>query len=312
MIDHIKNVTISCILGMLFAFHTSAISAKEVWHFGEPADQTTEKVSLIVPIERQGGNLSVPANEIIKERTKSQAALKNPRLKCSGDVEQFEIAGKSWSLSGWFHHTIDDGSMVGGIELVGTRQPTSHFHGWDICMIDGTMRFLFSRPDGTEIKLQTKNRFDDGNWHFFQLRWDAPKKTVDFYADGKEVGSANNIVPITECPNRLFSIGAKVDEKGNTLHEWTGEIDHWIFEADVVAPVESGDFPVADTTVKLSTIADTSNIHTVLLSGQTAILWDEHDCAVRSILFSDKPITEENRGDARLLVDNILHGSSND
>jgi len=212
----------------------STLKSQELWSFEQEPAQ--ENLFPLQPLPRPDANALKPADPAVASRTSSKSALSNPALMFDGEVTPLEIDKKSWTLSGWFRNAVPSGSMAGVQCLVGTRQSPSKFLGWDLNMVDGTLRFMTAPPRGQGRQFATGKRYDDGRWHFFQLIWNAEAREVTLHVDGEKAGFVQDVPFNAGASGRTFTIGAKIrNESRATIQEWEGEIDEWKFEPSTVA-----------------------------------------------------------------------------
>ncbi|EIP99610.1 hypothetical protein OpiT1DRAFT_04134 [Opitutaceae bacterium TAV1] len=309
--NRLRKVLFIAVAGLL----PGALPAGD-WRFEEfpPADGPFPLKALARP----RANTLQAADAGVAAKSASAKALANPALMAEGDADLFDIAGESWTLSGWFRNAARAGSMQGAQTLAATRHSSSKFKGWDLVMVDGAIRFLSSPPRGTGRQFVTAKRYDDGRWHFFQLIHDVALHQVSFYVDGEKAGVADDVPQNAGVPGRVFAIGAKIrDSALTTHHEWQGEIDEWKFEpGTIAAPVIEG-FPLpgaaAGASSRPASAAPlTSQLRVIRLPGQIALTWKEQGTAPRILLVSGQPLDEANRSAARVVAADLLPRSAND
>jgi hypothetical protein len=293
----------------------ACFGVQEHWGF-ETQPLAKEGAAFVLrPLSRPSGNLSASANETVSRKTTSAFALKNPALVHSGDVRSFDIGEESWSLSGWFCNAAPEGTMTGIQTLAGTRQSASQFKGWDLLMLDGKIRFMSAPLKGTGSQLVTSERYDDERWHFFRLQWDAEARHAKLSIDDKDVGEVAGVALNGGAPGRTFVIGAKIRNlnSGETLQEWNGLIDEWLFESDATgAAIGVASLPApADNLLPQRT--GTTSLRLIPLIGQVALTWTEVSVGgKRTIWVSEQPITEETRSKAQVVVTDLTPASAND
>lgn len=293
--------------------------AQEPWSFETVPSEDMPGTFALQTLQRPDGNTLEPANAVVASKTSSKFALKNPALLVGGDAGAYDFSKDSWTLSGWFYHAAGAGEMSGGQTLAGTRQSSSRFKGWDLAMVDGTIRFLTSPPRGEGRQFFTAKRYDDAKWHFFQLIWDVQSRKVTLTIDGETVGVAEKVPSNIGAAGQIFSIGAKIRGTQGSMQEWVGAIDEWKFEPSVAAtPASAGPVVAPKTPAPVATApvpvqkAGTAALRLVPLSGQVALTWKEKSVAGRVVLASGEPISEANRAKAQVVAENWPAASAND
>lgn len=234
-----KTRKLLAIHGVAFCLATT-LMAEEIWSFEEDPSLVADGLIALEPLSRPEGNVRQPAKPEVAAHTSSQHALSNPALMFEGNLSPIEIEKKSWTLSGWFHNAATKDTMTGTQCLAGTRQKRSRFKGWDLNMVNGSLRFLSAPTRGEGRQFTSTKRYDDEKWHFFQLIWDSSSREITLYVDGEKIGSAQEVPFNSKVSGQAFTIGAKIrDESLATEQEWDGEIDEWKFEPSIVAePVD--------------------------------------------------------------------------
>jgi len=291
------------------------------WRFEAAPGSDTAGPFPLKPLSRPDGNRLEAADPAVSAKSPSTKVLANPALMHEGDVGPFELTNVSWTLSGWFRNGEPSGQMIGAQMLAGTRQSSSKFRGWDLCMTDGVLRFFASPPAGTGNKFVTAKRWDDNKWHQFFLVWDAGAHTVTLFVDNEAAGSVNGVPFIPATLGQVFTIGAKIlNETLAATGNWEGEFDEWKFEPGTAAPPAGAlnNLPagpqasVPPPAAAPNSQPVTSALRLTPLTGQTALTWKETGPVGRQVLAGDKPITQDNRRNARVVVSGILPGSAND
>lgn len=227
-------------------------------------------------------------------------------------AQAYGMEERPWVLEGKFSSAPMEATVVQTI--AGTRQSSSKFKGWDLGMIGGQIRFMSTPLRGTSSSFLTGKRYDDGREHLLRLAWEPQGRLVTLCVDGEQVGRCESVTAVTGAPGLVFVLGAKQDPAtGGWLHEWKGNLSDWRFYPNGASGNPAPPSAAAPVQQPVVSGRQTYALKAVALKGpQAALTWREGMGTQRKILAHDKPITEENRGSARVVVEKILPGSAND
>ncbi len=314
--------------GLLFVFGAKQNSTQDGWMFewqgnlGEwrfysnlPAGNVVSTASAdaveaqeLAVADDSGGTALPPPQQSARPPLAQRAAL---------PAANYGMENAPWVLEGSFASQ----PMTGGDAqtLAGTRQSSSKFKGWDLCMLGGQIRFMSTPLRGTSSSFLTDKRYDNAQAHALRLVWNPQGRQVTLFVDGQSVGSVGGVAPVTGAPGLVFVLGAKQDPTtGGWLYEWPGNLGDWRFYPNA-SPENVGAQPAPSAAAapaqRLASVAgqQTHALKTIALKGpQVALTWQEGAGKQRTVLVYDKPITEQNRREARVLAEKMLPGSAND
>ena len=227
--------------------------------------------------------------------------------------EPFDMRAAPWTMEGWFRNSSASGTQS-GVEMIAlNRHATSGYKGWDLRMYNGTLHWLAVANDGSDSRVQTQARYDDGYWHHVAIQWD-PSNGVDgwmrLYMDGTLAveGAGTGDLGNADTYAKRFAIGEQLTAGGNAF-AWQGDLDEFRFSSGLLSPTNFLNYAPAG--VESNLVAELSASYR---DGQVFIQWNESQTnnANLSVYMHTVPITAGNLGSAQLLEQRIEPHSAND
>ena len=156
-----------------------------------------------------------------------------------------DMRGQAWTFEAFFmNRTI--GTQTVYEVIGGTRSALSQYHGWNVIMINGKIRFFATANNGQTAQVLSSARFDDGHVHHMAAVWDpggGATGKMRLYLDGSLAGETSGIGDLGDASTytKLFVIGGTVGGTATapviTDNRWNGILDEIRFTRGALAPV---------------------------------------------------------------------------
>lgn len=156
------------------------------------------------------------------------------------DAARFQITERnSFTLEGWFQHSIGDGTQKGLEYIAGDQHAMSNWAGWNVALQDGIIKLsYYVNSSGKDARhAAAKTRVDDGKPHHFAAVWDHQRKVLRFYLDGVLQSTSEEFTP-QKYKQHGFSVGARNRNTDGKFDDdaFKGRLDEMRFSNAVLYP----------------------------------------------------------------------------
>lgn len=158
--------------------------------------------------------------------------------------ETLDMRSQAWTFEAFFRNRAAGTQTVYEV-IGGTRSAVSQYHGWNVIMINGKIRFFATANSGQTAYVLSAARFDDGKTHHAAAVWEpdsGASGSMRLYLDGLLAGETAGAGDLGDASAyaKLFVIGGTLGGTAAapviTENLWNGTLDELRFTRGALTP----------------------------------------------------------------------------